>query len=438
MSSSYYRNTNALRAKILENNPPIAKVVDNAASIVEDLRSIKNLQKQISKVSKKSIEALDQLDTNMFSALAVLCDQFKETVCSYLYTHDSKLSPMSEISSSKKFNRSNFEKNPDMIKTRLASEYDIPSMPGNLFYLATGKVFSQTSPDLYSQFVSARASYANRDKSDSELIVEFFPKYAFPGYGSLSQTLKTKLDNTFNPVIIKENPDEDLSYIIPLLGLRNTTEYEKFLSIMSLDAELKKIDLEKAYKGISLFTQLGLSRRHRMVWLLNLKILVGSSSVVDTFLLYMLGRASLDEGSDFKEILDWLLGQDPLMSSDPTDSDLLREIQTDPGLAAAFTTSSNFVSESLYLVKSKLSSQSAAFSTFSGWKQSLNLIGREIGSQAIILLVCIACIERIKVLSNYQNPTEEEIKKLCQQGIRFSGYLFNAGPLKTAFQALGG
>jgi hypothetical protein len=439
---SYAKNTNALRARIIEANAPVSEVVENAVAISQDIDSLKVVQDQIARVSRNSIEALNTIKTSPMLAMSKLCTQLKEIMCSYIYTHDSRLSPVSEIESSVNYNFSKQpEKNPEVLKKRLDYDLSIPSLPGNIFYLAMSSNLESYNSDLYSLFNSKKLDPANSSKSEIELMLSCFPQYILPGYNSIPNVLKSTIAESLDLQKIKDDPSKNLFQLFSAYVLRTESDHNIFKAIVNLDTILKELDTGVCYQVLSIYTQQNVSAREPSAWMLKLKTLLPQGqSVVELLMSMFIGRETTNFGTD--SFWWWFFDSNPIENTVRYPDQVSSIIQANPKFKDAVDKSFEATSDLLQSIKQDFITNAASTnsdfkSKLNSWKTAANQIGGPLGSQAIVLIICFTVLCRIEALSADSEATGDKIKILAGEGIKYSKYLFNGAHIANIFQVLG-
>ena len=132
-----HSNVGSLFGKVLGSGLPLLDVVNNGIKIVDDLKSIGNIHKDITSVADKSKQALQNIEKDPYKSLSSLCGQMKQVMAGYSFSHDKNLSFMSEINSVKNFISGINLSDCDQLKAKLNQKKSNPALPGNLFNLIT-------------------------------------------------------------------------------------------------------------------------------------------------------------------------------------------------------------------------------------------------------------------------------------------------------------
>jgi hypothetical protein len=420
-----HSSTGSLFGKILGQNLPLLDVVNNGIKIVDDLKSISNIHKDIKSISDKSGKALQNIEKEPYKALSSLCGQMKQVATGYSFSHDKNLSFMSQISSVKDFISGINLNDCNQLKTKLNQSKLTPALPGNLFNLATGSA-------LKNQLNALKTS--NPNTPESELLVSLIPKY-FVGDND-------DINNLLDPSKIKQNPDEDLFNLIPVFA-NDSTNTQRFKELKELDKFLGEMDLSTAYKIVSYAVQTNYPVTSIYVWLAYLKTLVAKyDSFGEAVILAIMERVSLESNSTLRTALQWLLNDDQVpLNLDSLNFFFQQQRQLDADLDLALTLSETYTTTKLYNLQAAFAGVNS--NNFVNTLSAIKNSGGGLGFQATLLLICMTSLERVKIICDDttispESLKEDMIKKICNQGFKFSSYLYNGAHIKKAFKDLGG
>lgn len=431
-------SSNGVRSKDLKENVSIASIVENVTKITKDIENIKNMKDHISKVAEQSLESIKNIDVNPEKFLSKMCDSMKELAASYVHTFNDELSKLSEIGSSKKVAETQQEeKNYDKLKEKLESKSSFPSMPGNLFYLATKDSVSTYNPDLNAKIAQLKQNNPE-NKTDSQLLVSLLPEYAFPGYNSLDSRIKTAFSEAKNIESIKQNPGRDMTDMVAAIGIRDGNDYEKFKELQLIDVELKKITVFAATIGISFAVQSNHPVQSYYIWLLKLKSILGEQTISDKLIDLFSGRTSDTGNTKLSQAWDFIFNTQ--LQDENLSPELNLQKENFSELRVAMEVSNDFTRNTLPLIRAKF--PTSIRQDTARWKATLQNESDPLGFQGNLLLLCLLCLDRIKILaedtSQVNTLKEGQIMLIAKEGKKYASYLSNGEKLVKAFSDLGG
>jgi len=432
-----------LRSAALGSNPEVAKVVSNAASLVQDLKGLTALQGHISRVTADAADSTRMIAEDPANALAALCKNMRELVCSYVYTYDKNLSPLSSIPSLQTYTRPGYQKDPAILEANISSSLAIPSIPGNLYYLAAQDNLETYNPVLYSVYQTEKL--ANPEKSDAEIISELLPFYAFNNlhsgalaahpdllsrWGQLTNLSATETWTlSGSQVSIKPEADE----VIAIAGFRTVNNYKCFMALRYLDTLLDQISYSDANIVVSLYQQYGADPTNYGVWLSKLKTLCKGKPNISNIVLDYLADKRLS--SEVTEIWSWISTTPSIEAVSQDLQSVILSVQLDTIESLSKNYISGSGSDNKY-DKLILSFDGQAPATvFAGWKQNVKSYGGVLGFEAFALVASLTALDRVKKAAEL-NLSDEIIEGYAAEGYRLSAYVSNGQVLREAFKQL--
>jgi hypothetical protein len=439
--------SNVLRASNPGLNPEVSKVVSEATNLSLDLQGIKNLQDQVARVAVSASNDAQALPASINSSTTSLIKHMKELVMSYVYTYDNMLSPGSEIAWTQDVPDVPHTKDVSTLKSRIAAKLDVPSIPGNLFYVACRDNVQDRNLDLYDALTSYRQLNPTDLSSDTELIASnFMPRFLFPGYNSLPDSLKTRwgsiASNTATSNFTINNQsitlDPSLHEVVAIAGLRTVSDYLAFSKILYLDNILKNIKSITALRLITFYTESGVSGTSVDLWLAQGKLALNNSS---SLLGFLYNFFATKKSSDYlTNLITWLTSEvtlelDPNIPEISNDPDLISLISLSRSLGSDVINGHSSIMQSLGISTGDLNYKKNIVTTLlSSWATRLQVQGGNLGYQAALLCAAITGLDRLAAAVDSDNS--DQIKKCAADGLELCNYITNASSLQSAFEAL--